>query len=151
MTAIFVDTNILVYPYDRSDPVKQQRAYEVVHRLAITGTGIISTQVMAEFFNVTTRKLKALLTVEAAHERLHNYLQIWEVVNMTPIIVLEAVRGVQAHQFSFWDALIWATAKLNQIEVLFSEDFRTGSVVEGVRIVNPLQPDFDLDAWISIG
>jgi predicted nucleic acid-binding protein len=131
--------------------VKQQRAFEVVNRLAFTGTGIISTQVMAEFFNVTTRKLKALLTVEAAYERLHNFLQSWEVVNMTPIIVLEAVRGVQTYQFSFWDALIWATAKLNQIEVLFSEDFRTDSVVEGVRIVNPLQQDFDLDAWVSIG
>ena len=71
------------------------------------------------------------------------------VVNVTPTIVLEAVRGVIDHQLSFWDALIWATAKLNQIAVILSEDFRSGASLEGVRFVNPLSDDFDLELWLG--
>ena len=56
---IFVDTNILVYAYDRSEPEKQGRAVEVLDRLATRGAGVISTQVLAEFFVTVTRKLSA--------------------------------------------------------------------------------------------
>ena len=68
---------------------------------------------------------------------------------MTPTIVLEAARGVIDHQLRFWDALIWATAKLNQIPVILSEDFRSGASLEGVRFVNPLSDDFDLELWLG--
>ena len=56
---------------------------------------------------------------------------------ITDFIVLEAARGVRDHVMSFWDAQVWATAKLNQIPVVFSEDFASGSVIEGVRFENP--------------
>jgi predicted nucleic acid-binding protein len=65
---------------------------------------------------------------------------------MTPQIVLEAVQGVRDHQFSFWDAQIWAVARLNQVEAVFSEDFNPGAVIEGVRLVNPFAEDFELEA-----
>jgi predicted nucleic acid-binding protein len=53
--------------------------------------------------------------------------------------VLEVIRGVKEYQLSFWDAQIWATAKLNQISVIYSEDFNVGAIIEGVRFVNLLQ------------
>lgn len=56
---------------------------------------------------------------------------------ITDLIVLEAARGVRDHATSFWDAQVWATAKLNQIPVVLSEDFASGSVIEGVRFENP--------------
>ena len=59
---------------------------------------------------------------------------------MTGAIVLEAIRGVKEYQLSFWDAQIWATAKLNQIPVVYSEDFNVGAIIEGVRFINPLDP-----------
>lgn len=68
---------------------------------------------------------------------------------MTPFIVLEAARGVEAHQLGFWDALIWASAKLNQIPLILSEDFRTGTSLEGVRFLNPLAEDFNIDHWLK--
>ena len=71
----------------------------------------------------------------------------WPVFDATPQIVLEAVRGVRDHQFSFWDAQIWAVARLNQVAVVFSEDFNPGAVIEGVRFVNPFAQDFELEAW----
>jgi predicted nucleic acid-binding protein len=68
-------------------------------------------------------------------------------VDVTPQIVLEAVRGVRDHWFSFWDAQIWAAARLNQVPVVSSEDF-TGAVVEGVRFVDPFAEDFQIAEWV---
>lgn len=145
---VFVDTNVLVYAYDRSEPEKQRQALEVLDRLAVTGVGTISTQVLAEFFVAVTRKISAPLSVAEAHERVKNYLQSWAVVDLTGMIVLEAARGVRDHQFSFWDAQIWATARLNQVPVIFSEDFTDGAVIEGIRFVNPFAESFDIEEWL---
>ena len=144
--SIFVDTNVLVYAYDRSEPEKQGRALEVLDRLATRGAGVISTQVLAEFFVAVTRKLAAPLSVSEGYERLENYLQAWTVLDLTGMIVLEAARGVRDYQFSFWDAQIWAAARLNQIPVVLSEDFSAGRVIEGVRFIDPFAEDFQIEA-----
>jgi predicted nucleic acid-binding protein len=60
------------------------------------------------------------------------------VVDVTRLIILQANRGVEAHNFGFWDAQIWATARLNQISEVYSEDFNSGAIIEGVRFTNPL-------------
>ncbi|MBC7248698.1 MAG: PIN domain-containing protein [Anaerolineae bacterium] len=147
--SIFVDTNVLVYAYDRSEPQKQLQALEVLDRLVTTGVGAISSQVLSEFFVAVTRKIAAPLTVDEAYERIKNYLQSWIVLDLTGMVVLEAARGVRDHQFNFWDAQVWAVARLNQIPVVFSEDFRVGMVVEGVRFVNPFAEDFQLEEWVA--
>ncbi len=61
---------------------------------------------------------------------------------------LEAARGVRDHRFSFWDAQIWTTARLNQLPLVFSEDFNPGQVTEGVRFVDPFAADFQLEEWV---
>ena len=146
---VFVDTNVLVYAYDRSEPEKQRRALEVLDRLAVTGVGVISTQVLAEFFVAVTRRIAAPLSVVEAYERVENYLQAWDVLDVTGMVVLEAARGVREYRFNFWDAQIWATARLNQIPVVFSEDFNAGQVTEGVRFVNPFAEEFRLEDWVG--
>jgi predicted nucleic acid-binding protein len=145
---IFVDTNVLVYAYDRSEPQKQRRALEVLDRLAVSRVGVISTQVLAEFFVAVTRKIETPLSVSEAYVRVKNYLQAWTVLDLTGMIVLEAARGVREHQFNFWDAQIWAAAHLNQIPVVFSEDFNVGAVTEGVHFVNPFAEGFQIENWI---
>jgi len=115
---IFADTNVLVYAYDRSESQKQRRALEVLDRLAVSRVGVISTQVLAEFFVAVTRKIGTPLSVSEACVRVKNYLQAWTVLDLTGMIVLEAARGVREHQFNFWDAQIWAAARLNQIPVV---------------------------------
>jgi predicted nucleic acid-binding protein len=146
---VFIDTNVLVYAYDRSEPEKQRQALETLDQLVSARTGVISPQVMSEFFVTVTRKITSPLSVTDAYQRLVNYLQIWTVADLTGMIVLEAARGVRDHQFSFWDAQIWATARLNQIPVVLSEDFNAGSVTEGVRFVNPFDEEFRFEGWIS--
>ncbi len=145
--SVFTDTNVLVYAYDRSEPEKQRRALEMLDHLAVSGAGVISVQVLAEFFVAVTRKIAAPLSVAEAYERVKNYLQSWTVVDLTGMIILEAVRGVRDHRFQYWDAQIWATARLNQIPVVFTEDFNVGQVTEGVWFVNPFADDFRLEDW----
>lgn len=140
---VFVDTNILVYTCDRSEPHKQRQALQILDQMTLTRAGVISTQVLAEFFVTVTssRKFSSPMSVAESYEHLQDYISSWEVVNVTALIVLEAARGVRDYQFSFWDAQLWATARLNQISVIYSEDFNVGSAIEGVHFVNPLKSE----------
>jgi len=149
MTArILLDTNLLVYCYDRAELAKQQRALEVLGLLAYARIGAISTQVLAEFFVTVIRKLRPPLTVEDAAGEVSRHSEAWTVLDVTRAVVREALRGVQQHQLNYWDAQLWAVALLHRIPVLLSEDFSDGRVVEGVRFVNPLLPAFRMPEWI---
>ena len=77
------------------------------------------------------------------------FIRLWPVYDLTSMIVFEAGRGVRDHQFSYYDAQIWATARLNQVPIIFSEDFGVGSTIEGVRFINPFSPDFVIETWIQ--
>lgn len=146
--SILVDTNVIVYVYDRSEPRKQQQAIRVLNSLRASDSGVLAPQVLAEFFVTVTRKLAAPLGIADAIVRLENLSQSWRIAEYGVPVVLEAARGVRDYQFNFWDAQIWAVARLNQIDVVFSEDFNTGSVIEGVRFVNPFVEDFMLAEWL---
>lgn len=145
MTAILVDTNVLVYAYDSREPAKKQQAIEVLAQLQHSPSTYLSAQTLAEFMNAT-RKLKIIST--DAQRYLGWFIETWRIIDLTPAIILEAARGVRDHSLACYDAQIWATAKLNQIPVLFSEDFNPGATLEGVRFVNPFAESFQLDDWV---
>jgi predicted nucleic acid-binding protein len=147
---ILVDTSVLVYAYDRSEPEKQAKAIMVLERLIADGVGALSAQVLAEFFVTVTRKLSAPLTVERALESLENYLASWIIFDTTSLVVFEAGRGVRDHKFSYFDAQIWSVARLNQIPIVLSEDFNP-SMIEGVQFVNPFSQEFSLEEWLAGG
>ncbi len=144
---ILADSNLLVYAYDRSEPEKQRIAAQLLSRLFEAGTGVLTTQVLAEFFVIVTRKITAPLDERTAAERVHNYALSWPVVDVTPLVVLEATRGAVAHQLHYWDAQLWAAARLNQISLILTEDLPSGQVIEGVRFVNPFEAGFAIDQW----
>lgn len=135
-----VDTNILVYAYDRSEPAKQKTASVVLDSLARSGAGVLSPQILAEFFSVVTRKIVLPLSAAEGYERINNYLRSWDIVDLTGAVVLEAARGVRDHRMALWDALIWSSAKMNQLPAILSEDFSHNSMIEGVRFINPFTP-----------
>jgi len=68
---------------------------------------------------------------------------------LNEMIIYEAIRGVKEHKFSYWDAQIWVSARLNQISLVLSEDFADNSLADGVRFVNPLMPVFDLENMLA--
>ena len=147
MAPILIDTNLLIYLYDQNEPERQSPAMDVLDRLELMGLGRLSVQNLAEFFSVSTRKLSPPLSPKEALEQVNLLTRVWPVVNLTPLIVLEAARGVRDYQMSYCDAQIWATARLNQIPTIFSEDFNVGATLEGVQFVNPFASEFVLDNW----
>ncbi len=149
MPAALIDTNVLVYAYDRGEFAKQQQAIRVLEALQVTGTGRLSVQSLAEFFSVTTKGTQPILTIQQAWQQVEELARAWHVFDLTTQVVLEAARGVRDHQLSFWDAQIWAVARLNQIPLVLSEDFQSEQTLEGVRFLNPFEPLFDLRAVIA--
>ncbi len=150
MPNVLIDTNILVYAYDRGEHAKQQQAIRLLESLHLAGAGRLSVQCLGEFFRATTKGPQPILTVEQAREQAELLAFTWPVLELTPLIVLEAMRGVVEHQMAYWDAQIWAAARLNQVSLVLSEDFSDGTLVDGVRFLNPLAPSFDLARVLAL-
>ena len=148
MPPVLMDTNLLVYLYDFHTPHKQVQARNVLWEINLSHSGRISVQSLAEFFQVTTRRLNPPLSISDALDQVNFFLRMWPVFDLTPLIVMEAARGVRDHGLAYFDAQIWAAARLNQVTVIFSEDFSHGQVLEGVRFINPFAPDFHLKDWL---
>jgi predicted nucleic acid-binding protein len=146
---VLIDTNVLVYAYDRSGLLKQKQALQVLRKLAESGRGAVTTQVLGEFFTVVTRKIPSPLSAGEAAAQIRNHLQLWTVIEMTGALVLDAAIGVRDHKMSFWDAQIWAAARANRIPVVLSEDFSDGSILDGVRFMNPFLPAFALERCLA--
>jgi predicted nucleic acid-binding protein len=147
MTTVLLDTNLLVYLFDSNAPVKQTQAIRVLEHLKKYDLGRLSAQNLAEFMHVSTHKLKPPLSLSEAAEQVNAFIQIFPVFDLTSLVVLEAARGARDHGLAYYDAQIWACARLNQVAVVFSEDFSDGQVLEGVRFVNPFGPAFRLEDW----
>src|SRR5689334_136484 len=109
---VLIDTNVLVYGYGDPDPDKQDRATDVLSRLSATSRGRLSTQVLGEVFRVLTAKRRPPLPGIDAVTRLEILVHTWTVYVVTPMIVLEAARAVRDYRLSYWDAQLWATARL---------------------------------------
>jgi len=148
MPLILMDTNLLVYLYDQKHPKRQAQSQRVLEQLELSRNGRLSVQSLAEFFSVATRKLSPNLTAAEALHQIDLFLRLWPVFDLTPMVVLEAGRGVRDHHLSYYDAQIWAAARLNQVPLVFSEDFQDGNILEGVRFVNPFTPGFVLESWL---
>lgn len=143
-STFFLDTNVLVYAYDTTDAVKRACAIDGLERLGRSHLGALSVQVLGEFFFTVTRKIPQPLTLEDAERSVTHYVRSWTIYDLTEQTVLEAMRAVRQYQLSYWDGLIWATAKLNRVPNILSEDFQDGILLEGVRVWNPFSDDFDL-------
>lgn len=133
----FLDTNIFVYTFDGRAPAKAKKAAQLVRRAAETGEGIISYQVVQEFFNVAFRRFAQPMSVADAEQYLITVLRPLLAVHSSPAIYFEALRIGEKHRTSWYDSLIVAAALESQCEKLYSEDFQHGQKIEGLRIENP--------------
>jgi len=130
----FIDTNVLVYADDNAAPIKQDLASELIAEHRRGRTGVVSLQVLQEYFVVATRKLG--VDPQTARRKVE-LLAEFDVVTPEVPDILAAIDLHRLHEFSFWDALILRSAKLGGCAVLISEDFQEGQRIEGLRIVNP--------------
>lgn len=134
-----VDTNLLIYPLDARDPRKQQQAANVLLALAQEGRAALPVQALSEFASVALRRLEPPLSPQQVGLEIERLILAFPVLPLTAPVVLEALWGVTQHQLSYYDAQVWATARLYQVPLVLSEDFPTGAVLEGVRFLNPLE------------
>ena len=146
MPTYLLDTNLLLYAHDQNEPLKQARALELIERLGNGLTAALSAQNLAEFANVALKRLRPPLSPAEVTEQLELLEQTFVVYPLTAAVIREAVRGVGTHSLSYYDAQVWAVAKLNQVPVVLSEDFNVGATLEGVLFLNPLEPGFDFSA-----
>ena len=145
MPSILLDTNVLVYAFDLRQPALQQKARTILFQVEETASGCLSVQCLSEFFRVATAKMH--LPADEMFKQIDYWQSAFPVFSLTPPIVLEAARGVRDYQLSYYDAQIWASARLNQVSVIFSEDFQDGQTLEGIRFVNPFADKFAMEEW----
>ncbi len=119
-----LDTNVLVYAYDPSDPAKRAMAQSLIRQLVDEDRLIVSVQVLNEFYRASTRAHRppSLPHEEAAALVRHIIAAASEVVPLTAAVTLRALGGVRDHGMSLWDAVLWASAAEHSIAVIYSED-----------------------------
>jgi predicted nucleic acid-binding protein len=132
----FLDTNVLVYLFDIDAPEKKAAVTGLFEREGASGLLILSTQVLQEFYVVVTRKLARPLAPEVAEQAVRDFAT-WPVRQVTPALILSAIRRSIASRLSFWDALIVETAIDAGATAILTEDLQHGQVIDGVRVVNP--------------
>ncbi len=132
----FLDTNILVYSFDATAPLKRQRARELIST-GLSGLGAISFQVVQEFLNVALRRFARPMSAQEARIYLDEVLVPLCQVQSDPDLYREALEIHARWGFSLYDAQLVAAALRAGCETLFSEDLQNGQQLGGLRVVNP--------------
>lgn len=132
----FVDTNVLVYAFDKSGSPKRQIAQRLIDDLMASGQLRLSTQVLQELFVTLTRKVSQRCSTDEALTILDD-LTAWPLLIIDYGAIREAARLSGRSKLSFWDALIVIAAALSGASVLYTEDMNDGQEIHGVQIRNP--------------
>ncbi len=132
---ITLDTNLLVYAVDTSARDKHARARKLVE-LALKADCVLTLQALGEFYFAVTRKGK--LPAAEAQAQVEAWQDLFAVVVAKPSTLNRAITATVSRRIGFWDAMLWATARDAGVTLLLSENFSDESVLDGVRIVNPL-------------
>ena len=133
---VFVDTNILVYAHDIDAGNKYEQAAALVSDLWESRNGVLSTQVLQEFYVTLTRKVSPPLSRLEARKLLQKYSN-WHVVLNDPSIISQASEIEESYSISFWDALIVSAAYSQNVPTILTEDLTHGQIIEGILIENP--------------
>ncbi|MGY6586740.1 MAG: PIN domain-containing protein [Wenzhouxiangella sp.] len=134
----FVDTNVLFYARDTTEPRKHQAAREWLRHLWSNRTGRISTQVLKEYYQVVTRRLQPGMPTEEAREDIRG-LQTWNPVEINATTLEMAWVVEDRHGFSWWDSLIIASAQQANCRYLLSEDLQDGQTIGELSVINPFK------------
>lgn len=131
---VFFDTNVLLYAQDLDAPHKRERSRQLMAEVAAVGCGVISTQVLQEYYVTATRKLGV---APLAAKSVVQSFRMFEIVQLSPDLIEQAIDRSVLSQLSFWDALIVAASAASGCTTIYSEDLNAGQAIGGVRVVNP--------------
>ena len=136
MHKVFLDTNVLAYACDADQPVKRDKARDLLKKVSHDMPPCVSTQVMQEFFVTVTRKMG--VEPLQAKRIIHSFRHM-ETVLIDLDDINRAIDGSVVWQVSFWDALILTSARKAHCTVLYSEDLSDGQTYDTIRVVNPFR------------
>lgn len=136
MRRVFVDTNVLVYGFDRDESVKRELSWKLQADPDLQF--VLSTQVLIEFYNVATRRLAIPLDPPVARQAVAHLCRN-EIVSTDGALVESAISLSIESQISIWDALIVTAARTARCDWLLTEDLQDGALIAGVRIENPFK------------
>jgi predicted nucleic acid-binding protein len=134
----FLDTNVFIYAIDTSPDLKEKReiSRHLIKEYIKNETGVISIQVLQEFYQVSTHKIQVPLSNEEALEYLH-YMSVLDTVHPEFDMIVAGIRLHEKHRISFWDALIIQAALTAGCTRLLSEDLQHGFEVDDLTVENP--------------
>jgi predicted nucleic acid-binding protein len=132
----FFDTNVLIYADDKAAPAKQRLALDLITEHRRARTGVVSPQVLQEYFVTVTRKLHVDVSIARRKVEL---LAEFHVAAPDVSDILAAIDLHRLHTLSFWDALVVRSAKQSGCSVLFSENMQHPRDLDGLQIVNPFK------------
>ena len=135
---VFVDTNVLVYSRDASEPPKQKQAMAWMARLWSEKTGRLSFQVLNEFYVTVTNKLQPGMDPHSAREDVR-FLLAWRPLPVDARVVEGAWRIQDRHKLSWWDALIVSAAQVSDCRYLLTEDLQKNRSMGNVEVINPFR------------
>jgi len=133
---VFVDTNVLVYGHDVDSGPKHKIARRLLLDLWQQKKGVLSSQVLQEFYVTITRKIANPLPRKTVRDILRDYIR-WPVERIEPETILNASRIEEANRIAFWDALIVAAASQGAASKILTEDLQSGLTIEGILLENP--------------
>lgn len=135
---IFLDTNILIYAHDIDAGGKHKIALKIVKDLWEKRTGVLSNQILQEFYVNVTKKIPRPLTRLEAREIIRSYA-CWNKKETTPMSVIRASEIEEKYCISFWDALVIVAAYEANVDKILTEDLNSDQIIEGVLIENPFK------------
>jgi predicted nucleic acid-binding protein len=133
----FLDTNVFVYSFDRSAPEKSRSATQLIREALTTRKGVVSYQVVQEFFNVALRRFEQPMNAADADQYLKTVFLPLLGVHSSQALYLNALDLASSHRLPWYDSLIVAAALQAQCSILVSEHFQHGRRFADLRIENP--------------
>jgi predicted nucleic acid-binding protein len=133
---VFVDTNVLVYCRDASEPHKQEQAMAWMAHLWSTKTGNLSYQILQEFYITVTAKLQPGLDPENARKDVRSLL-VWQPIVVNDRVLENAWLIQDRFQISWWDALVVSAAQLADCRYLLTEDLQENQEFGSLLVTNP--------------
>jgi predicted nucleic acid-binding protein len=133
----FLDTNVLIYVFDKDSPNKAAVARQLYSRLVREKSGLVSVQVLQEFFVTLSKKFTVTLSADDVEREVRDLSALLKVIETDVALVLDSITLSRRYKLSFWDGLIIQAALRGGASVLYSEDLQDGQIIDSITIANP--------------
>jgi len=134
-----LDSNILVYAYDKSEAKKHMKAKEVVKERWLQNDTVLSVQNLVEFYSIITRKIEKPLPMDKAKQIVLDCIEGFQVLKYNERTVIEAINVQAIYGIPFWDALIVATMEQNSLDTIITENEKDFKKISWLKVINPFK------------